>query len=126
LYEYTVISVDPATGKAFPDPNNPNGLPLADIDLSYVDEVYLPVASNVDDGGATAFMGTILPYVDFNKRTEAFLNLTTENKPIWSEFADLRQQIGLSTSSTTWDPRKPHNKFGNFQSRGSGFVFAHP
>jgi hypothetical protein len=53
LYEYTVISQNPANGAPFPDPNDPNGVPLADIDVSYVDELYLPVASNVDDGGAT-------------------------------------------------------------------------
>jgi hypothetical protein len=86
LYEYTIISQNPATGAAFPDPNNPNGVPLADIDVSYVDELYLPVASNVDDGGATPYMGTIVPYKDFNTQTQAFLNLTTGNKPIWSEY----------------------------------------
>jgi hypothetical protein len=69
LYEYTVISQNPATGKAFPNPNDPNGRPLADIDVSYVDELYLPVASNVDDGGATPYMGTILPYDKFNMQT---------------------------------------------------------
>ena len=112
LYEYTVISIDPATGKAFSDPNNPNGLPLADIDLSYVDELYLPVASNVDDGGATAFMGTILPYDQFNTRTQAFLDLTVPpaNKPLWSEFG--------AYTATNW----PHNVFNDLGSPQTAHV----
>ena len=112
LYEYTVISIDPATGKMFPDPNNPNGLPLADIDLSYVDELYLPVASNVDDGGATAFMGTILPYDQFNKRTQAFLDLAVPpaSTPIWSEFA--------AYTATNW----PHNVFNDLGSPQTAHV----
>jgi len=81
LFEYTVISIDPATGIAFPDPNNPNGIALADIDISYVDEAYLPVAANVDDGGATAMMGTAQQYTLFNQRTQAFLDLK-----YWSQF----------------------------------------
>jgi len=81
LFEYTVISIDPATGIAFPDPNNPSGIALADIDISYVDEAYLPVAANIDDGGATAMMGTALDYTKWNQRTQAFLDLK-----YWSEF----------------------------------------
>jgi hypothetical protein len=81
LFEYTVISIDPATGDAFPDPNNPNGIALADIDISYVDEAYLPVAANIDDGGATAMMGTPQAYTLFNQRTQAFLDLK-----YWSQF----------------------------------------
>jgi hypothetical protein len=76
LFEYTVISQNPATGLAFPDPNDPAGIPLVDIDLSYVDSVYLPVAVNLDDGGATAYMGSTLPYTEFNRRTAAFVALT--------------------------------------------------
>jgi hypothetical protein len=34
LFEHTMISQNPATGSAFPNPNNPNGIPLVDIDLS--------------------------------------------------------------------------------------------
>jgi hypothetical protein len=88
LFEYTVISQNPATGLAFPNPNNVQGIPLVDIDLSYVDSGYLPVAVNLDDGGATAYMGTSLPYAEFNKRTAAFLNLTDgRGRPTWSEYA---------------------------------------
>jgi hypothetical protein len=95
LFEYTVISIDPATGNAFPDPNDASGIPLVDIDLSFVDSVYLPVAVNLDDGGATAYMGTTLPYMtmkvpngDFEQRAADFLALTdTSGSPIWSQYA---------------------------------------
>jgi hypothetical protein len=95
LFEYTAISIDPATGNAFPDPNNPAGIPLVDIDLSFVDSIYLPVAVNLDDGGATAFMGTTLPYMtkgvpngDFEQRSSDFLALTNAiGSPIWSQYA---------------------------------------
>ena len=104
LYEYTHISQNPATGAPFPDPNDPNGVPLADIDVSYVDELYLPVASNVDDGGATPYMGTILSYTQFNTETKEFLELTTGNKPLWSEFA--------AYTAANW----PYNVFNNLGS----------
>jgi len=36
----------------------------------------------------TRYMGSILPYDEFNKRTRAFLNLKdAKQRPIWSEFA---------------------------------------
>jgi hypothetical protein len=111
LFEYTVISVDPATGDAFPDPNNVNGIALADIDISYVDEAYLPVAANVDDGGATAMMGTAQPYALFNQRTQAFLDLKNFNKsPIWSQF-------GAYTTTNY-----PFNVFHDLVSRTSHIV----
>src|SRR5205814_4587794 len=55
LLEYTIISQNPATGDAFPDANDPNGIPFVDFDVSYVDDAYLPVAMQIKDGGATAY-----------------------------------------------------------------------
>ena len=109
LYEYTVISQDPATGAAFPDPNNKMGIPLADIDVSYVDELYLPVASNVDDGGATPYMGTTLSYDNFNTQTKAFVNLSaiSGTQPLWSEYA--------AYTAANW----LHNVFNNLGSRSA-------
>jgi hypothetical protein len=109
LYEYTVISQNPANGAAFPDPNDANGVPLADIDVSYVDELYLPVASNVDDGGATPYMGTTLPYKQFNMQTQKFIDLTNNNRPLWSEFA--------AYTAANWT----HNVFNNLGSPASEF-----
>lgn len=84
LVEYTFIAMNPATGNAFPNGNNPNGIPMADIDVSYVDDAYLPVALNLDDGGATAYMGTAMSYGVFNLRTASFIGNTATG---WSEFA---------------------------------------
>jgi hypothetical protein len=102
LFEYTMISQNPATGLAFPNPNNPDGIPLVDIDLSFVDSVYLPVAVNLDDGGATAYMGTTLPYTQFNQRTQEFLALKDPlNNPVWSQYA--------AYTAANW----PHNVFND-------------
>jgi hypothetical protein len=86
LLEYTIISQNPATGDAFPDPNNPNGIPFVDFDVSYVDDAYLPVAMQIKDGGATAYMGTAISYADFNTRTTRFL-VTAQRRTQWSEYA---------------------------------------
>jgi hypothetical protein len=105
LVEYTVDSLDPATGIPFPDPNNPAGIPLVDLDLSFVDSVYLPVAMSLDDGGATQYMGTALPYGQFNQRTAGFLVLKDAmQRPLWSEFA--------AYSATNW----PNNIFNDLGS----------
>jgi hypothetical protein len=77
LAEYTIISMNPATGDAFPDANNPAGLLMADIDVSYVDDIFLPVAMNLDDGGNTRYMGTTMDYQTFNQRTAGFLAKTS-------------------------------------------------
>jgi hypothetical protein len=106
LTEYTIDSLDPATGKPFPDPNNPNGIPLVDLDLSFVDSVYLPTAMALDDAGATEYMGTILGYDDFNNRTAAFLTLKdTKQRPVWSEFS--------AYSAVNW----PNNVFNSLGSK---------
>lgn len=87
LTEFTINSLD-ANGNALPNPNDPSGVPVVDLDLSFVDSVYLPVAMSLDDGGATEYMGTALGYGQFNSRAAAFLTLTdTAQRPIWSEFA---------------------------------------
>ncbi|HZR79829.1 MAG TPA: hypothetical protein VFD92_01945 [Candidatus Binatia bacterium] len=87
LVEYTIDSINPSTGRGFPDRNNPAGIPMVDIDLSYVDEVYLPLAINLEDGGATRFMGTVMPYATFNQRTQSFLDIQDNGNPLWSQFA---------------------------------------
>jgi hypothetical protein len=86
LLEYTIISQDPSTGKAFPDGNNPAGIPFIDFDVSYVDDAYLPIAMQLKDNGATAYMGTTIPYDDFNQRTTRFL-VTAQKRTQWSQYA---------------------------------------
>ena len=88
LTEYTINSIDPATGMPFQNGNDTRGIPVVDLDLSFVDSVYLPVAIGLDDGGATQYMGTALSYGDFNRQAKAFLAINDSNgRPLWSEFA---------------------------------------
>ena len=65
LLEYTIISQVGAE-KSPIDQNDPRGIPLIDFDVSYVDDVFLPIAMALDDGGATQFMGSNLPYRDLS------------------------------------------------------------
>jgi hypothetical protein len=68
----------------------------------FVDSVYPPVAVNLDDDGATAYMGATLPYAEFNQRTQAFLALTDPlNNPVWSQYA--------AYTTANW----PHNVFND-------------
>src|SRR5262249_25498951 len=83
LVEYTFDALDPVTGDTTKDPNDPTGIPMTDIDISFVDELYLPVGMTLDDGGASRYMGTILPYETFNQRTQDYINNPKAN---WSSF----------------------------------------
>jgi hypothetical protein len=83
LIEYTIISQNPADGSGFDDPNNVNGVPFVDFDVSYVDHTYLPVAMSVDDGGATQFMGSTLDYTTFVDRSRDFMASPSAN---WTPF----------------------------------------
>ncbi len=80
LLEYTIISQD-GEGKAFPDANNPDGTPFIDFDVSYVDDVYLPV-SMAPAGGIAQFMGSALNVSTFNTRMTSFLKDAN-----WSRYA---------------------------------------
>jgi hypothetical protein len=67
LAEFTFDS-DNGLGNKDPD----TGTPMADIDVSYVDDVYLPVAASVDNHGATGYMGSALALDQFEQRLTAF------------------------------------------------------
>jgi hypothetical protein len=86
LLEYTIISQDPNTGMAFPDGNNPNGIPFVDFDVSYVDDAYLPVAMSIKDGGATEYMGTIDNFADFTQGLQRYL-VKAKGRTQWSQYA---------------------------------------
>lgn len=79
LVEYTFDADDPKTGKAETDPDK--GIPMADIDISYVDQAYLPVAIAVDDNGASGYLGTAIAYEAFKQKTSDFIRAG------WSSFA---------------------------------------
>ena len=88
LLEYTIISLNPQDGSAFPDPNDTRGRPFIDFDVSYVDDAYLQIAMALGDTGATQFMGSKLvsvpPGKTFNDRLTAFL---TDPNTQWSRYA---------------------------------------
>lgn len=87
LLEYTIISQ--IGGSASPKgPNDPDGTPVIDFDVSYVDSAYLPVAMALSDG-MTAYMGSALPYADFKTRLTTFLN---DPRTDWSEFGVYAQR----------------------------------
>jgi hypothetical protein len=67
LVEYTFDS-----DNGLPDKDPDTGTPMADIDVSYVDDVYLPVAASVENGGATGYMGSAQPLGTFTQRVAAF------------------------------------------------------
>lgn len=80
LAEYTFDADDPKTGHPSPDPDE--GRLMTDIDLSYVDQVYLPIAIAIDNGGASGYMGTVMSYYEFNQRVNDFIRDAK-----WSGFA---------------------------------------
>lgn len=67
LAEYTFDS-DNADSQNDPD----SGIPMADIDVSSVDDLYLPVAASVSNHGATGYMGSAMKLTDPNKTTTGF------------------------------------------------------
>ena len=67
LAEFTF---DSDNGQANKDPDT--GTPMADIDVSYVDDVYLPVAASVANHGATGYMGSAQAMDTFEQRLTAF------------------------------------------------------
>jgi hypothetical protein len=106
LTEFTIDSLNPNNSRPFANPNNTAGIPLVDLDLSFVDSVYLPVAMGLADGGLTQYMGTAQGYNLFNKRTARFLTLKDAlNRPVWSEFA--------AYSAINW----PNNIFNDLGSK---------
>lgn len=62
--------------------NFDTGEPMVDIDVSYVDDVYLPVALDFDNDGRTGYIGTTIGFDVFEKNLETF-----EKNSQWSMWA---------------------------------------
>lgn len=73
LIEFNIDNINIDNGQDFPDRNNKSGLPAIDFDVSYVDDAYIPVALSIDDGGATYYMGTVIPFENFDQAKQGFL-----------------------------------------------------
>ncbi len=84
LAEYTF---DSDNGQANKDPDT--GTPMADIDVSYVDDVYLPVAASVANHGATGYMGSALQLDTFEQRLRDF---QANGWPVYSAYLDQNWQ----------------------------------
>lgn len=84
LIEYTFDAYDPKTGAPPPDHNfdAPGLVAMADVDVSYVDSVYLPAAISLDDKGVSNYMGTLMPFELFKQRSDDFLKQAK-----WSKYA---------------------------------------
>jgi hypothetical protein len=67
LAEYTFDSDNATNG----DPDT--GIPMADIDVSNVDDLYLPVAASVANHGATGYMGGAMNLTTFRQRVADFV-----------------------------------------------------
>jgi hypothetical protein len=80
LAEYTF---DSDNGLANKDPDT--GTPMADIDVSNVDDVYLPVAASVENGGATGYMGSALNLNTFEQRLADF---QARGWPVYSAYLE--------------------------------------
>jgi len=70
LAEYTFDS-DGGSPNLDPD----TGIPMADIDVSNVDDLAFPLAASVDNHGATGYMGLALDLTEFNTRVNRFTGL---------------------------------------------------
>lgn len=98
LAEFTFDSDNPT------NQNMDTGDPMADIDVSMVDELYIPVAGSVANHGATGYMGGSAATVDangandltqFKKRIDGFLtdpNGQGGEKKVWPVFAAYTSQ----------------------------------
>ena len=115
LVEYTAMSKDwSGTNKSgvWPNQDDPRGVPFLDIDVSYVDSVYLPVAMALDDNGATKFMGTTMTFTPttFQQATNNFLNNSIVQ---WQNFA--------AYSASNWSNNYFHDLVAPYPHIPSGF-----
>lgn len=77
LAEYTF---DSDNANEYKDPDT--GIPMADIDVSNVDDLYLPVTASVYNHGATGYMGSAMKLEQYKDRLNRFIGMNT-SKPIW-------------------------------------------
>lgn len=109
IIEYTVMSKDwSGTNKdtgVWPNADDPRGVPYIDIDVSYVDDVYLPVSMTLDDTGATKYMGTNIGFKENTNNIPSFLTNINgfANNPLaqWQTYG--------AYSAKNW----PNNKFND-------------
>ncbi|WP_228719803.1 hypothetical protein [Methylococcus geothermalis] len=106
LAEFTFDADNPT------DQNMDTGDPMADIDVSMVDELYIPVAGSVANHGATGYMGGssatvttngVNDLTQFKKRIDGFLTDPDGHggrKKVWPVFAAYTSQYFNSPNKT--------------------------
>lgn len=87
LAEYTFDS-DNASTNGDPD----SGIAMADIDVSHVDDLYLPIAASVVNNGATGYMGGAMDFPTFRQRISNFF--THVPWPNYSAYLSQNQPSG--------------------------------
>jgi hypothetical protein len=108
IIEYTAMSKDwTGTNKTgvWPDQDDPRGVPYLDIDVSYVDDVYLPVAVTLSDTGATKYMGTTMTFGVFKQRITDFLAMPPA---AWDNFAAYSEKNWSTNVFSDAVDRSPH------------------
>lgn len=110
LAEYTFDADLPMAEIAFENkwPKFDTGIPMADIDVSNVDDIYLPIAASVYNHGATGFMGSAMELTKFKKRVRDFyeyINPDTK-KQRWTTYSAY-QKIYWKAVNSTFSPITP-------------------
>lgn len=110
LAEYTFDADLPMAETAFENkwPKFDTGIPMADIDVSNVDDIYLPIAASVYNHGATGFMGSAMELTEFKKRVRDFyeyINPDTK-KQRWTTYSAY-QKIYWNAVNSTFSPITP-------------------
>lgn len=110
LLEMTIIS-QVGAAKSPIDQNDPKGIPVIDFDVSYVDDVYLPVAMALDDTGLTQFMGSRLKLIDTSDSTKSFSVRVSKflEDAKWSRYAAY-SPLNWNNSETAGSPVRKPNK----------------
>ena len=104
LAEYTFDADLPMAEIAFENerPKFDTGIPMADIDVSNVDDIYLPIAASVYNHGATGFMGSAMNLTDFKKRVRDFYSYRhpATKKQRWTTYSAYQNNYWNGANST--------------------------
>jgi hypothetical protein len=94
LAEYTF---DSDNANQYNDPDT--GIPMADIDVSHVDDLYLPITASVYNHGATGYMGGAMDLSTFKQRISNFF--TKAPWPLYSAYqSQYQSSSGYNALST--------------------------
>lgn len=101
LAEYTF---DSDNANVLNDPDT--GTAMADIDVSNVDDLYLPIAASVVNNGATGYMGGAMPLSQFQQRLKRFFTIAgpvinSSSWPVYSAYLSQNQPSDSTKNAIT-------------------------